>query len=438
MQSRPSSDPTSWIYQANMHGTEDRPLLAGWESCQHGSFFLLSWHRMELYYFERILRKASGDPNLTLPYWNYSDPADPNARALPLPLRQPQTASNPLYVAQRDSTMNAGGLLPPSAVSLSALTDYTNFTPKPGSNLSFGGVIVTGPVHNSRTHSALESTPHDVIHGVVGGVGNGSATCCWMGSFTWAARDPIFWLHHANIDRLWEQWLALGGGRSNPTDQVWLDTQFEFFDENGLSVKLSGKEVVATAAQLNYVYNHNPWDESAQLPEKPARDGAQVRPGSVRQLGTSKVPAVELRREPVTVPIPIVTEDKFQLLGAERAMVLNVEGIELEKMPGGYYEIYMNLPQGERPDFQSKNYVGNLSFFGLPTSANNHAGEEAARYSYDITKIINRLKSDREWKGREVRVTFVKQDVIPPPGMKPTEEAAPVPVRIHRLTITTE
>src|SRR5437899_3777698 len=93
MQSRQPSDHTSLIYQANMHGTVDRPLLADWETCQHGSFFFLSWHRMYLYYLERILRAASGDPYLSLPYWNYSDGADPNARALPLPFRQPQNAT---------------------------------------------------------------------------------------------------------------------------------------------------------------------------------------------------------------------------------------------------------------------------------------------------------------------------------------------------------
>ncbi|MGH7262080.1 MAG: tyrosinase family protein [Nitrospiraceae bacterium] len=39
-----------------------------WNTCQHGSYFFLSWHRMYLYYFERILREASRDPNFALPY----------------------------------------------------------------------------------------------------------------------------------------------------------------------------------------------------------------------------------------------------------------------------------------------------------------------------------------------------------------------------------
>src|SRR5262245_24057942 len=63
MKSRPASDPTSWIYQANIHGTYDKPALPAWNTCQHGNYFFAPWHRMYVYWFERIVRAASGDPN---------------------------------------------------------------------------------------------------------------------------------------------------------------------------------------------------------------------------------------------------------------------------------------------------------------------------------------------------------------------------------------
>src|SRR5262245_50518727 len=66
------ADPTGWTFQANIHGTYDTPARPDWNQCQHGSFFFLSWHRMYVYFFERILRTASGDPIFALPYWNYS------------------------------------------------------------------------------------------------------------------------------------------------------------------------------------------------------------------------------------------------------------------------------------------------------------------------------------------------------------------------------
>jgi hypothetical protein len=70
MKSRPLTDPTSWLYQANMRGTTATPPMGAlWNQCQHGSFFFLSWHRMYVYYFERIVRKACGSTGFALPYY---------------------------------------------------------------------------------------------------------------------------------------------------------------------------------------------------------------------------------------------------------------------------------------------------------------------------------------------------------------------------------
>ena len=42
-----------------------------------------------------------------------------------------------------------------------------------------------------------------------------------MGKVPWAANDPIFWLHHSNVDRLWASWN--GWGRANPATAAWRD-----------------------------------------------------------------------------------------------------------------------------------------------------------------------------------------------------------------------
>jgi tyrosinase len=139
MQSRPASDPTSWLYQANMHGTDDTPVATAWNTCQHGSYLFLPWHRMYLFYFERILRKASGDATLALPYWNYSQPANRALRTVPYP-----ATSNPLFVGERRPSMNAGS--PASAVSFTQAFVH-NFASDTNGSQSFSGRRVAAPVH---------------------------------------------------------------------------------------------------------------------------------------------------------------------------------------------------------------------------------------------------------------------------------------------------
>ena len=63
-----------------------------WDMCQHGTRHFLTWHRMFLYYFERVLRAAAGDTNLRLPYWDYTDPAQ---LGFPAALGQPQLGGQP-------------------------------------------------------------------------------------------------------------------------------------------------------------------------------------------------------------------------------------------------------------------------------------------------------------------------------------------------------
>jgi hypothetical protein len=262
MMQRSPTDPTSWIFQANIHATYDTPTtpqqMAAWNSCQHGSFFFFAWHRMYLFFFERILRAAAGDPRLTLPYWNYTDSRQ---RALPVVFRQPQNASNPLFVPNRAGPMNDGsGRLPDADVDVSrAFADIDFDTPHAAPADSFGGQTESGPVHFDAPHGDFESTPHDVVHVDIGGSPNGQCAGGWMTDPQCAARDPVFFLHHANVDRLWNRWIALGGGRQDPiADAVWTTTNFTFFDETGKSVQMTGKQIVNAATQLNYCYDDDP------------------------------------------------------------------------------------------------------------------------------------------------------------------------------------
>ena len=67
MVARPLNDPTSWGFQANVHGMPGLRTNPLWKRCEHGTLLFLAWHRGYLYFFERMLRKAAEDDTFTLP-----------------------------------------------------------------------------------------------------------------------------------------------------------------------------------------------------------------------------------------------------------------------------------------------------------------------------------------------------------------------------------
>jgi hypothetical protein len=438
MMARPASDPTSWIYQANVHGTYDTPVKPNWNQCQHGSFFFFSWHRMYLYWFERILRQASGDPSLALPYWNYTNPA---SRDLPVVFRQPaSTAQNPLYLSQRAPGINTGAQLPPSAVTYSAAFAYVNFFSPTGSGLSFGGQQVPAPAHFTGPHGALESQPHDVVHVLVGG-GSG-----YMSDPNLAARDPIFWLHHANIDRLWKRWLQQGGGRTNPTgNTAWMKDKFTFFDESGNAVTMTGANVLDTVEQLHYRYDDDPPPHLCLLDV----EGAAIEPLAPKKkeramIAESTETGIVLADKPKSVAISLGKAAKERLakvLSAtgrvEEAITLAVEGIDYDKQPGLYYEIYLDLPADAKPDYQDVHYVGNLAFFARKPHGDKeehgHKDQTQSRQDYNLTGVINALGRHKLWDPDKATVTFVPRGLLDAEGKELPLEAAKVKIAKLRL-----
>lgn len=416
MQKRQPTDPTSWQFQANIHGTSAAMPDPLWKQCQHGTFFFLSWHRMYLYFFERVLRAASADDSLALPYWNYNDPTQ---RALPVAFRDPADPANSLYVGQRNDGINDGAELPASATISSVAFALTNFAAATGSSHGFGGQRVAGPGHFMQPHGALERQPHDGIHDLLGGPDG------WMSDPNTAASDPIFWLHHANIDRLWKRWLDQGGGRRNPTnDEVWMSTPFTFSDETGKRVTMTGKDIVDTAGQLNYRYDDDPPPAvHAEIAATTmAAVGAAPPTGGPAKLLAAAAAAqpIKLAAEPVAIdlkPTDDARAEVARVMGAAPGvsrLTLKIEGIDYDKRPGVYYEIYLNLPKdAKNPSASSPSYVGNLTFFGLK-EAQGHGGMGAASHHYDVTGVVRALRARKEWDDKKFTVTFVMRGLIPP------------------------
>lgn len=381
MKSRATNDPTSWAYQAAIHGTTLTPTQTAWNTCQHNITHFFSWHRMELCFFERILRKASGMPSLGLPYWNYSDSADPNARFLPAAFRTPANATNPLFTANRNANINNGtGQLSASAVSLAQ--------------------AIPGPIPFYTFSGNVNGTPHGAVHGGIGG---------GMGSVPTAALDPIFWLHHCNIDRLWNRWLAGGGGRANPpsTDTVWHNTKFTFFDEFGEQVQMSGAELL----NPNVCGCRSCYDEETVF---------TIWPILAERLRLVEIQIGSYRRQLVLDARRLKFEIEFndKARGAferslrtrkpeeEMQFKLNFEGLKVEKPLDFFYEVYLNLPDStQEPNYTMESYAGNIAFFAATQMHAQHGEKEELKFSVNISGAVRRLRALQQQ--RTVSVTLV-------------------------------
>ena len=174
------SDDRGYAHHAGIHGL---PLPIGCDNA-HGTPYFLPWHRAYLYFFERALRDQVPEAMLAWWDWRVSVSRPPRIPAVfeqEAPLASADVSRLALEqggnrVPARTQRRPGGGRTAlPSAQEVQAALEIRDF-------LSFSGF--------------LEGL-HDRVHVWVGG---------HMGQIPYAAFDPIFWAHHAMVDRLWRVW----------------------------------------------------------------------------------------------------------------------------------------------------------------------------------------------------------------------------------------
>jgi tyrosinase len=384
----PEQNPLSWTFQWYTHWVKEPPGMSSelnriypqpnaphralaqqmWETCQaHGGEnedFFLPWHRMYVYYFELIVRQISYEPSFTLPYWNYSNPAQ---AAIP-----PEFAvtTSPLYRQTRNPGVNTGNKIPANLVALSALQDKTY-----SASGASGGFCAD-----------LDFGLHGNVHVWVGNSSQG------MGTVPWAANDPIFWMHHSNIDRLWASWNK--GNCKNPTASAWLNQPFVFSD-------LSGNKVVATVknfndiAQLGYTY------DAFEAASCPTRIVGGFNPALLAVLASQ----VAVTRAPLRLNLtppkpaagltarPLALREQVKALGPEKNVYLVLKDVHADAAPGVHYDVYLDLPQGATPSLDSPNYVGTINFFGVTMMKDKMASMKPRTFSLDVTDKVKGLEA---------------------------------------------
>src|SRR5499426_37855 len=121
--------------------------------------------------------------------------------------------------------------------------------------------------HNDQSREGiLESQPHDNVHGAMGG----AAGTAFMVSFL-SPVDPIFFLHHGNLDRLWDVWTRRQAALGRPTLPqgadlaTWSNEQFLFFSDPS-SQPVAKTNAGDYAAMSVFDYDYSPGSGEDQVP----------------------------------------------------------------------------------------------------------------------------------------------------------------------------
>jgi tyrosinase len=367
-----------------------------WNNCQaHQDTdiedYFLPWHRMFVMYFESIIRSVSKNDSFTLPYWNYS--AGQESAKIPEEFR-----SGILSRPNRNPGVNNGNPIA-SDILLDAKPALRQRTYRSQ------GVAVDG------FNLALDKVPHGRVHVRVGDTTN-------MGNVPTAGRDPVFWMHHSNIDRLWASWNRNGG--QNPTDQ-WRNKQFTFADANGKPVMLTNG-AVDDIAKLNYTYdrfeppppNFRPMPMGVLFTPK-----AQIFAQAVSRAVNLSAGPVRVSLEPQTAPKgKQAMTDRLASLAPEREMYLVVKDLHTNLQPGVLYNIYLDLPEGASANEESPNYAGTIDFFDAHARHGASASSNQKFFSFDITDVAKKLQSKN--------ALDAKPTVTIAPVGEPTTNSSPV------------
>ncbi|KAF0918943.1 hypothetical protein E2562_027494 [Oryza meyeriana var. granulata] len=92
----------------------------------------------------------------------------------------------------------------------------------------------------------VELQPHNLMHMWVGDLSYPNIED--IGTYYASGYDPIFYTHHAYIDRLWDIWCNIGSGDSRRhtdlTDPDLLNSSFLFYDEEARLVRITVRDML--------------------------------------------------------------------------------------------------------------------------------------------------------------------------------------------------
>jgi len=362
-------NPLGWRQQAAIHD----------DFCPHENWFFLPWHRAYLGYFEDICRTLSGDEGFVLPYWNWT--------------RNPQIPAafwgdrNPL---QHRRFANPQSTLASEFIGLRVIERVMR---KPNFE-SFASLPSTRPRGGSGGgYGELEGLPHNSVHGFVGGD---------MRTLM-SPLDPIFWLHHCNVDRIWASWNA--NNNANSADQALANFVLggNFTDRSGASVDVKISDLYDTTSR-GYEYDRLEPKPSPRIGGVLGPDMAFVPIGASSQ----RLAVMGEAGSPLSASVAVKSEllnslatnlGKTAIKGAELAerpaelVTLRITGVHPPEDPRAYVRVFLNCPYlTEETPINDPHYVSTFTFFTDKAATHGEHGEERMTYAFDVTDTLDALR----------------------------------------------
>lgn len=217
--------------------------------------------------------------------------------------------------------------------------------------------------------SVLEGQPHNKVHNCIGGVG--AIDPGPYGNMTnfLSPVDPIFFLHHANMDRLWDVWtrkqLALGQpiGPDEEDEAAFMDEPFLFYiGADGQPVGPTTARAVFSTAAFDYDYT-------------PASGNQYIPKPRTRRLQAPLVASVDADSASIALPGALV--ERHQATARDATFVAEItvdrpEGLAVSRE----FDVLVNAPDEiDHVEPDSPYYAGTISFFGpgMPGMAMSHS-----------------------------------------------------------------
>ncbi len=384
MHQLPASDPRNWRNQALIH----------LNNCPHGANDFVYWHRHFILNFEQICGQLIGDPSFALPYWNWAA----NRGVIPDPFFDIQTLNVDFWNDPSNAQSDHWGPSPVTTVGLRGLVKGQGLQDDPDAGQSFTQDAINSIQQQSDFlifSGQLETSPHNNAHNLSGG-SNGH-----MGDGM-SPLDPIFWLHHCNVDRIWAEWQVAG----NISPSLGLSYDNEFVNGSGQLVSASS-DTALDFASMGYTYDtlaaaramatarQSPLSSQAALfltPQVLGRDRTQK----------TAVPNLQTRYTIATNNLLTSLQRRraFRAIGRPPANNLAIgsgrimAGLLIEPLKTRapiIFRVFVNCPYAS-PTVPStdKHYAGSFSLFGKQAGMHSHPSV----YLVDLTKPLQTLAQE--------------------------------------------